>query len=93
MSERNSRDRRRNAVPAHRESEPATASRPVADTPDPNAPLDRDSGLNLVATRKAFGPDITGEQAPQPAQAQQVQWSGARRELFHALYRTHFDFV
>jgi RNA polymerase sigma-70 factor (ECF subfamily) len=55
--------------------------------------LDRDSGLNLVATRKAFGPDITGEQAPQPAQAQQVQWSGARRELFHALYRTHFDFV
>jgi hypothetical protein len=93
MSERNSRDRRRNAVPAHRKPRRAAATQPVADAPDSNAPLDRDSGLNLVSTRKALGPDITEGQAPQPAQTQQVQWSGARRELFHALYRTHFDFV
>jgi RNA polymerase sigma-70 factor (ECF subfamily) len=56
--------------------------------------LDRDSGLNLISTRKAFGPDITAEKAREPAQsADHVPWSGARRELFHALYRTHFDFV
>jgi len=92
MSDRNSRDRSRSLAP---QRDPATAAaRLGSDADDSGAPLDRDSGIDLFSTRNPVDPDITGERAPQVAQgASGASWSAAQRELFHALYRAHFDFV
>jgi RNA polymerase sigma-70 factor, ECF subfamily len=95
MRDRNGLDRRRDPDrDQRRESGRAARPRPATAAYDARARSDPDSGFNRVSARNAIAADsgrVTGPDTAHPAKS--VAWTEGQRELFHALYREHFDFV